>query len=273
MKLRALLVDDEDAAIVRLRQLCAGHADVRVVGEARTAAEAAERAVALAPDVVFLDVQLGAATGLDVLRALAPDDLPNVVFVTAYEHYATDAFEHEAIDYLLKPCSPERFALALERVRRRVAGAVVGPLRDELLAACRQLLGTGGAESPGPASPAGGAAAAGGTGQGLFVEDGGRFVFLDFAAIDYVEAARNYVVIHVGKTTYCHRAAISALEQTLDPARFARIHKSVIVNTTRIASVESDFNGTFVVRLQCGAACRSGPSYRGRILGWLRPPR
>jgi two-component system LytT family response regulator len=287
VKLRVVLVDDEDAALARLRQLCSEHADVRIVGEARTGTEAIATIGRLAPDLVLLDVQLGAMTGLDVLQALPRDDLPQVVFVTAYEHYAAPAFEHEAVDYLLKPCSPERFARALERVRLRIAGGFAAPLREELLAAWRALLAQGalGVAAPGSA-PTVGSAPAGAPGSaaphaatapaapnGLFVEDGGKFVFLDVAQIDYVEAARNYVVIHAGKASYCHRSAISALEQQLDPAQFARIHKSVIVNLQRIASVESDFNGAYVIRLTTGATCRSGPSYRARIQGWLRPAR
>jgi two-component system LytT family response regulator len=268
MKIRALIVDDEDAGLVRLRQLAAPHADVRIVGEARTGTEAVERIRALAPDLVFLDVQLGAMTGLGVLEALPAEDVPHVVFVTAYDRYAAGAFDHAAVDYLLKPCSPERFARSLDRVRDRIAGGFVAPLREELLAAWRTLVA--GAAPPAAAVHAG-AAPSPAAPQGLFVEDGGRFVHLDVAQIDYVEAARNYVVIHAGKASYCHRSPISALEQSLDPARFARIHKSVIVNLARVASVESDFNGTFVIRLTTGATCRSGPSYRARIQGWLRP--
>jgi two-component system LytT family response regulator len=268
LKIRAVIVDDEDAGLARLRQLAADHPDLRIVGDARTGAEAVERIRALAPDLVFLDVQLGAMTGLGVLEALPVDDLPHVVFVTAYDRYAAGAFEFAAVDYLLKPCSPERFARAIERVRERIAGGLVAPIRDELLTAWRALVANGAA----PAStPVAGSTAA--TPQGLFVEDGGRFVYLDTAQIDYVEAARNYVVIHAGKASYCHRSPISALEQSLDPARFARVHKSVIVNLSRIASVESDFNGTYVIRLTTGATCRSGPSYRARIQGWLRPAR
>lgn len=265
MKIRALLVDDEDAALARLRQLCAPHADVRIVGESRTGREAVEKIVEVAPDLVFLDVQLGAMTGLDVLQALPSEDLPHVVFVTAYDHYAAHAFELAAIDYLLKPCSPERFAQALDRVRQRIASGLVAPLREELLAAWRSMVA--------PAVGAAGGLAAAPAPHGLFVEDGGKFVFLEIAQIDYVEAARNYVVIHAGRASYCHRSPISALEQQLDPAQFARIHKSVLVNVQRIASIESDFNGTFVIRLTSGATCRSGPSYRSRIQGWLRPPR
>ena len=105
----------------------------------------------------------------------------------------------------------------------------------------------------------------------MFVEDGGRYVFVELATIDFVEAARNYVVIHVGKKSYLHRTAISALEQTLDPTRFARVHKSMIVNLRRVESIESDFNGTYVFRLACGASCRSGQSYRARIAALLKP--
>ena len=257
MKIRTLLVDDEEHSITRLRQLCADHADLRIVGEAQSGAAAVEMLRTLAPALVFLDVHLGAMSGLDVLAALEPEELPAVIFMTAYESYAATAFERDAVDYLLKPCTPERFARALAKLRRKLER---GPLstREELVAAWRQLMGS----SPPP--PAGRV-------DGLFIEDAGRWVFVEFHSIDYIEAARNYVVIHVGKRSLLHRSAISSLEQTLDPTRFARIHKSVIVNLSRVESIESDFNGSYVVRLAGGANCRSGQSYRGRIQELLRP--
>ena len=257
MKIRALLVDDEEHSIERLRQLCAEHADVKVVGEALSGAEAIEKIRALAPTLLLLDVHLGAMSGLDVLAALESEELPFVIFMTAYESYAAAAFERDAVDYLLKPCNPERFARALSKLRARMERG--GPsTREELVAAWRELMG-----GPPPA-PAG-------RRDGLFVEESGRWVFVDFESIDYIEAARNYVVLHVGKRSFCHRAAISSLEHWLDPARYARVHKSVIVNLNRVESIESDFNGAYVIRLVGGASCRSGQSYRGRIQQLLRP--
>jgi two-component system LytT family response regulator len=257
MKIRTLLIDDEEHSITRLRQLCAAHADIKIVGEAQSGTEAIEQLRALAPELVFLDVHLGAMSGLDVLAALEPEELPAVIFMTAYENYAAAAFERDAVDYLLKPCTPERFARALGKARVTLerGGKTT---REQLVAAWRQLMGAA------PPPPAGRL-------DGLFVEDAGRWVFVDFQSIDYIEAARNYVVMHVGKRTLCHRAAISSLEQTLDPMRFARIHKSVIINLSRVESIENDFNGAYVVRLSSGATCRSGQSYRSRIQEMLRP--
>ncbi len=257
MKIRTLLVDDEAHSIARLRQLCADHPDIRIVGEALTGADAIEKLRTLSPTLLLLDVHLGSMSGLDVLAALDPEDVPFVVFVTAYENYAAAAFERDAIDYLLKPCTPERFARALAKLRTHIERGST-PAREELIAAWRELAGTNGGSAPARR-------------DGLFVDDGGRWVFVEFESIDYIEAARNYVVIHVGKRSYCHRAAISALEQSLDPSRYARIHKSVIVNLRRVESIESDFNGAFVVRLAGGASCRSGQSYRARIQALLRP--
>jgi two-component system LytT family response regulator len=257
MRIRTLLVDDEPRALERLRQLCAAHADVRVVGEASSGSEAIAEIRRLEPAVVLLDVQLGAMSGLDVLGALHDDELPRVIFMTAYEGYAASAFERDAVDYLLKPCTPERFARALERLRERLAShEVLG--RAELVAACRTLLTT--RPSPEPTRR-----------DGLFVEDSGRWVFVEFDSVDYIEAARNYVVIHAGSRTLCHRATISSLEQMLNPLRFARVHKSTIVNLDRVESIESDFNGVYVMRIIGGASCRTGQSYRSRIVELLRP--
>jgi two-component system, LytTR family, response regulator len=257
MRIRTLLVDDEEHSIARLRQLCAAHADIRIVGEAQSGAEAIEKLRRLAPSLVFLDVHLGALSGLDVLAALEADELPSVIFMTAYETYAAAAFERDAVDYLLKPCTPERFARALAKLRVRTERGGT-TTRADLVAAWSQLLGS----TPPPTA---------GRLDGLFVEDAGRWVFVDFNSIDYIEAARNYVVIHVGKRSFLHRAAISSLEQWLDSTRYARIHKSVIVNLSRVESIESDFNGAYVIRLAGGASCRSGQSYRCRIQELLRP--
>jgi DNA-binding LytR/AlgR family response regulator len=257
VKLRAVLVDDEPLAIERLRQLGATVDDLRVVGTAGCVAEAIELMRCVAPDVVFLDVELGDGTGFDVLAATERSDLPYVVFVTAYDAYAANAFDGGAVDYLLKPCSPERFGAAVERLRQRLRAAETPATHEQLLAACRALLQGGGTARP--------------PSDGLFVEQDGRYVFVPAASIDYVEAARNYVVIHAAGVTHCHRASISTLEQYLDPAHFVRIHKSVIVNLARVRTIDSDFHGTYVFRLAGGAACRSGPSYRARVLDLLRP--
>jgi two-component system LytT family response regulator len=206
---------------------------------------------------VLLDVHLGAMSGLDVLTSLDPDDLPLVIFMTAYENYAAAAFERDAVDYLLKPCTPDRFARALAKLRPHVDRGHPHR-REELIAACREVM-------------AAGPPAAAGRREGLYVENGGRYVFVELASIDYVEAARNYVVIHVGAKSYCHRTAISALEHALDPTRYVRIHKSTIVNLDRVESIEHDFNGVYVVHLTGGATCRSGQSYRSRIQDLLRP--
>lgn len=241
-----MLVEDEVHAVERLRQLCASDPGVVVVGEATSGAEAIEKIQLLAPKLVLLDADLGAMTGLDVLAALDPEELPFVVFMTAYDRYAAGAFERDAIDYLLKPCTPERFARAMTRLRARMERGAPPPRLD--------LSGSS------PALRR----------DGLFLEDNSRYVFVDFSTIDYIEAARNYVVIHVGSKSYCHRAAISALEQALDPGRFARIHKSILVNLDRVESIEPDFGGIYQLRLIGGGGCRSGQSYRSRIHDLLR---
>jgi two-component system LytT family response regulator len=257
MKIRTILVDDEEHAIERLRQLCCAHSEIKIVGEAVTGAEAIEKIRSLTPTLVLLDVHLGAISGLDVLAALDAEDLPFVIFMTAYESHAAAGFEHDAVDYLLKPCTPERFARAINKLLPRI-GQAVAPTRDQLITAWRELLV---ATVPATANRR----------DGLFVEDGGRYIFVDFATIDYVEAARNFIVMHVGAKSYCHRAAISALELTLDPARYVRVHKSVIVNLDRVESIEHEFNGVYLIRLVGGATCRSGQSYRARIKELLRP--
>jgi two-component system, LytTR family, response regulator len=190
MKIRTLLVDDEEWAVSRLRQLCAEHPDITVIGEAQTGPEALEKLQTLAPRLLFLDINLGAMSGLDVLSALDPDDMPFVIFVTASDSYAATAFDLAAVDYLLEPCTPTRFAQAVGKIRQCVGLGLAAPGGEQLLAGWRKYPGTGGAAE---------------RRDGLFVEDGGRFVFLDTASIDFVEAARNYVVIHAAPAARSRR--------------------------------------------------------------------
>jgi len=191
-----------------------------VIGEARTGLEALEKLQTLAPKLLFLDINL-------------------------------------AVDYLLEPCTPKRFAQAVGRIRQCVGLGLAAPGGEQLLSGWRKYSGTGGTAE---------------RRDGLFVEDGDRFVFLDTACIDFVEAARNYVVIHAGKTTYCHRTSLSALENALNSAHFVRVHKSIVVNITRVESVQSDFKGGFIFRLAVVHSATSGPSYSPRIRNLLRPP-
>lgn len=210
--MRVLIVDDEAPARARLRRLLETVPGVEVAGEARNATEALERTAELAPDAVFLDVQMPGPSGLDVAASL-PEPAPVVVFVTAFDQYALDAFDTAAVDYLLKPVDPARLARALQRVRERVAPA----------------------RRPGPTN--------------LLIPDRGRTHVVPVNEITWLEAADNYVVVHAGSRAPLMRRTLAALLDDLGPA-FLRVHRSAAVALAQVTAVEPRDKGDAMVVLR-----------------------
>jgi two-component system LytT family response regulator len=243
--MRALIVDDEPLGRQRIRTLLAREADVEVLRECEDGAEAVAAIRALRPDVVFLDVQMPEMDGFQVLEALGRE-LPEVVFVTAYDHYAVRAFEAAAVDYLVKPFDPERFQVTLARVRSRLADAA--PAGDELRALLRRL--AGGDET---------------RAERIAVRTGTRHRLVPVADIDWVEAQDNYVALHVGKQRHLLREGMTSLMRRLDPRRFVRIHRGTIVNVERIATVETWGQFEFLVTLLDGTKLTSSRGYRDEV--------
>lgn len=234
MTIRALLVEDEPLAARRLKRLLRGEPDVRVVGAYGDAASAKGAIATLAPDLLFLDVQLPEADGLTLLQGLPTEQRPAVIFVTAYERYAVPAFAHEAVDYLLKPIDPERFRAAVARARRRLG------VRDT-------------------------SAASGAPLARLLVRERGRAFFVRVDEVDWLEAAGNYVRLHVGRTTHRVRLPLATLEARLDPRAFRRISRSRIVQLDRIRELQPWFHGDGLVILTSGARLRLSRRYRDRL--------
>jgi two-component system, LytTR family, response regulator len=236
--IRVVLVDDEPPARRKLRHLLSPETDFSVVGEAASAAEAVEVLTREQPDVVFLDIQLPDATGFDVLASIEDRPSLHVSFVTAYDDFALKAFEVRAVDYLLKPVEPSRFAATIERLRRMIeSGAAKQPAErlENLMA---------------------------GYSRRLLIQDGGRSVFLEVARIDWIEAARNYACIHAGPHTYVMRSSLDSLAAKLDPAVFRRINRSEIVNASRIAELRPALHGDHKVRLKDGTELAWSRRYR-----------
>lgn len=259
--LPVVIADDEPPARHGLRTLLAAHADLTIVGEAHSGPEAIEQIVRLRPAIAILDVQMPEASGLDVARevlgVLGPGHAPEVVFATAYDRYALAAFDLHAVAYVLKPYDPVRLDAALARARRNVARARTAAVDAGLQA----LLARADAQA--------------GYLRRLVVRDDGRFRFVDVDAVDVFEAERNYVRAHVGHASEAVRLSITALEAQLDPTRFARVHRSRIVNLRRVTEVEPLFGGEYVLILIGGRRVTTGRSYRERVqhvLG-LHPPR
>jgi len=216
-EIRALLVDDEPLARRGIRQLLAPHADVVVVGECRDGAEALDALARLAPTLVFLDIRMPGLDGLELIRRHGVERMPVVVFVTAHDEFAVRAFEAHALDYLVKPLGAARFDAALERVREHLRRADALALAQRL----RALL-----ESQTPPRLAVPTA----TGQRL----------LDLAEIDWIEADDYHACIHAGGERFRVRESLSALEARLDPARFARVHRSALVRLACVRALEAE---------------------------------
>jgi two-component system LytT family response regulator len=247
MTIRAVIVDDEPLARRRIRSLLAEAQGVEVLAECANGNEAIETLNESTPDLLFLDIQMPEVDGFDVLHAIGVGRVPVVIFVTAYDQFALRAFEAHALDYLLKPFDDERFEAALERARERIRQQQGGDLDQRL----RALLD----EVRGPRSYL----------QRLVVQVGHRSVFIKTDDIDWIEADRNYIRLHVGAQAYMLRENLSHIESALDPAKFCRIHRSTIVKIDRIRSVESLFRGEYLVVLHDGTKVTSGRSYRRNL--------
>ena len=243
--IRALIVDDEPLARERLRTLLAREPDVTLVGEAGDGAAAVRAILEHRPDLVFLDVQMPEIDGFDVLEAVADAPAPAVIFATAFDRHALRAFEVHAIDYLLKPFDRARFAAALDRARVELArGEAAAP---RLLAMLKGLS----AHRPGA--------------RRLVVRDGGRVFFLPVDEVDWIEAAGNYVRLHAGAVQHLVRETMKSLAERLDPAVFARVHRSAIVNVDRIREMRAGFHGEYEIVLRSGARLQSSRGYSARL--------
>ena len=261
MLIRALIVDDEPLARDRIREMLKEHPEIEVIGEARNGREAIDSIANQNPDLVFLDVQMPDLSGFDVLQNLDVERLPLIIFVTAYDSYAIRAFEVHAVDYLLKPISPARLSEALDRVRHELL------LRDELEVSQNRLLrllesiGRDNAPSQSRSS-----APDVQFSRRFVVRDRDRFVIVTADEIDWIESAANYVELHVGKKVFSLRDTMRTLEARLDPNHFARIHRSTIVNISRIKEISREWAGDFEVTLHDGTKLRMSRSYQDRLL-------
>jgi two-component system LytT family response regulator len=247
--LRTLIVDDEPLARQGLSVRLEREAGIAIVGEANDGPSAVAAILSLRPDLVFLDIQMPGCDGFDVISRVGREHLPGVIFVTAYDQFALQAFSVHALDYLLKPISDDRFRAALERARAALARA------DDVAAEqVRALLDA--------------REAAGSTSYPVrfTVRDGERYVLLRTADVDWVEAAANYLVLHAGARSFQLRMTMTELERRLDPSQFARVHRSTLVNLDRIASIEPEQHGEYQVVLKSGARRRLSRSYRDRLL-------
>lgn len=244
MAIRVLVVDDEQLARRRIRSLLSSHPEFEVVGECANGCSAIDAITKTKPDVLFLDVQLPDIDGFSVLRDIARDSLPKIVFVTAYDQYAVEAFRTRAIDYLLKPFSRERFSECIARIKEQNGGAGESDRRVlDLLAELRP-----------PKLP-----------SRIVVRTNGKALLIPVQRIDWVQAERDYVRVHVGKDSYLLRGTISSFESRLDPANFVRVHRSAIVNLDSIAELQTLGGGDFSAVLRTGTEIPLSRGCRERV--------
>jgi two-component system LytT family response regulator len=253
-RLTALIVDDEALARASVRGLLAQDPEIQLIGECRDGVEAAARVAARIPDILFLDVQMPEVDGFEVLRRVAPAGIPAVVLVTAYDDYALQAFEAEALDYLLKPFDDARFHRSLARAKSRVREWRMNRLTRRLIAAFGE-----------PAALDRGADLPPSYAERLALKNDGRISFLPVGQVDWIEAADYCVRVHAGGRFHLLRESMRELEARLDPRRFFRVHRSAIVNVSRIRELQPYFRGEFVLVMQDGARLKLSRGRREQL--------
>ena len=245
--MRVLIVDDEPVARRRLRRLLRGTPDVVIAGECGDGVTALEMIRALDPDVVLLDIQMPEVDGFGVLQAMSSDEIPVIVFVTAYDQYALRAFEVHALDYVLKPVEADRLGVAIARARTRLQERKGARMDARVMALLESLTPNRRYLSRIP------------------VRTEGRVQVLDLADVDWIGAADNYATLHVGPREYLIRDTMERLERELDPDRFVRIHRSTIVQIDRVRELLPDFHGDFTVVLRSGTTLALSRGYRAKL--------
>ena len=254
-KIRTLVVDDEPMARERVLSLLTVEDDVEVIGECVNGPQAIAAIQRQSPDLVFLDIQMPGCNGFEVIQTVGADRMPTVVFITAYDEYALRAFEVHALDYLLKPFGRDRFQETLKHAREALDRRRAGDLGRRLLALVHDI----------KPEQQGQERAAQERLDRLVVKSGGRVFFLRTDEIDWIEAAGNYVRLHLGEESHLFRETMNNMESRLDARRFARIHRSRIVNIERIRELQPWFNGEYVVILRNGTRLTLSRDYRERL--------
>lgn len=250
-KIRTLIVDDMLLARKRVRRHLDQDPEVEVVGECADGREAIAAIRDLAPDLLFLDVQMPETDGFEVLTTVGADAVPAVIFVTAYDQFALRAFEVHALDYLLKPFDAERMRAAVERAKKQIRDSRL-PEADDRLRALLEEVRTGSRFV-----------------KRLAVKSSGRTTFLNVTDIDFVEAAGNYLRLQVGGESHLIRERMNALEAKLDPEKFVRIHRSTIINVDRVKEMHPLFNGDQTVIMKNGKQLTMTRNYRERLVALI----
>jgi two-component system, LytTR family, response regulator len=263
-QVRVLIVDDEPLARMRIEDVLAGIDGAVVVGAATNGIEAVEQIRSLRPDLVFLDVQMPGMTGVEVVREVGPAAMPATIFVTAFDQFAVEAFDVAAVDYLVKPFDDERLEAAFERARARLALEGLGQLREKLLSVL-QTPAIAAAQS----APATSRTSEPAYLERLAVESRGKIQSIPVDQIDYIVQSGPYAELHSNGRRHLIREAMQTLEDRLDPSRFMRVHRSMIVRLDLVEALHRGTGGDYEVQLKGGARVKVSRSRREALERWL----
>jgi two-component system LytT family response regulator len=253
MTIKTLIVDDEDLARRGLRTLLRRENDVEIVAECRNGREALEAITRSEPDLMFLDIQMPGKTGFEVLAEVAEGKCPYVIFVTAFDRFALQAFDVNALDYLLKPVNEARFRAALSRARVALSSTRDDALVGRFLRIAAELRQPGAANIPASAT------------DRLPVKANGKIMVVRTADIDWIEADHDYVLLHVGDKSWMLRETIASIELRLALSGFVRIHRSALVNVDRVRELRPRSKGEFDVVLRDGRQLKMTRNYRAAV--------
>jgi two-component system LytT family response regulator len=247
MSIRTLIVDDEKLARDKLRRLLGKESDIDIIGECSCGTDTVEFINQKDPELVFLDIQMPELNGFEVLGKIKPEKMPTIVFVTAYDQYALDAFNVHALDYLTKPFDQDRLQTALGKVRNQLESSRQGVMDERLLSLLQALR----AEKEYP--------------DRLVLKSSGKIYFVKTADVDWVEAAGNYVKIHAARKSHMLRETMTGIEKKLPPDKFLRIHRSSLVNIDSIRELNPLFSGDYLVTLQDDTELTLSRNYHDRL--------
>ena len=261
-KLRTVIVDDEPLSLDLLRALLSEFSDIEIIGECSNGKEAVEAAVRLQPELLFLDIQMPGMNVFDVIKSLQTDIMPMVVFITAFDQYAVDAFDLHAVDYVLKPLDSERIARSVDRAVDRLKNDVGRSFKSPLIGAIEEISERA---SKGEDSEKTADSIPDGMKRKLLVRDSGVVKVIPFDDIDWVDAAGDYMCVHAGGETDVIRSTLRDLMGKLDDNLFVRIHRSTIVNVERVVSVTPLQKGGSLLHLTQGESLKVSRNYRNSI--------
>ena len=259
--LKTIIVDDEDLARQGLALRLQPFSNVEVVREARNAKEALEAITIHEPDLVFLDIQMPGMTGLELLSEIQVDVMPMIVFITAFDTFAVEAFKVHAIDYLLKPVEVDRLSEAIARAVRQKRVISLSQEKQKLLDLASSLTGKSHSAIGELISNSEGAVYS----DRLAIKDGSTTTFVPVRDIDWIDAAGDYMCVHVKDETHIMRTTMRELESILNPAIFQRVHRSTIVNLEKVMKVSSHINGEYYLTLSCGSSLKMSRSYKDKV--------